>query len=152
MPQSVIHMIKPFLITARISVFCTLLISCTASNNSTSSLYEEIGGAPAVEQIVDAFIVNIAKDKQVLPYFIKANVEHFRQGFIQHFCHATGGPCQYQGDSMVDIHKGMNINEADFNRIVELLVSAMEQAALSYPLQNKVLARLAPLREEIIRI
>jgi hemoglobin len=52
---------------------------------------------------------------------------------------------------MVDIHTGMNINEADFNRVVELLVLAMEDAGVSYREQNLVLAKLAPLRGEVIK-
>lgn len=116
------------------------------------SLYQQLGGEQGVEQLVDAFIGAIAADDQIFHYFAEANVTHFRQGFITHICDISGGPCQYTGDSMVDIHTGMHINEADFNRVVELLVEAMEQVGISYPVQNRLLARLAPLRKDIIHI
>lgn len=53
---------------------------------------------------------------------------------------------------MIDIHTGMNINEADFNRAVELLVETLEESNISYPVQNKVLAKLTPLRKDIIKL
>ena len=53
---------------------------------------------------------------------------------------------------MVAIHTGMNITEADFNRVVDLLINAMNEQKISHTLQNKILAKMAPLRHEIIRI
>ena len=65
-------------------------------------------------------------------------------------CTSVNGPCEYNGDSMVDIHTGMNIDEKDFNRVVELLIAAMEDEGIGYSTQNKVLKALAPLRSDII--
>ncbi|WP_207798136.1 group I truncated hemoglobin [Bermanella marisrubri] len=124
----------------------------TLPNSNEDSLYERIGGLPTIEKLVDAFIKNIARDEQVLPYFRKSDVTHFRNGFIAHFCTVVDGPCEYKGDSMVDIHTGMDINEADFNRTVELLVDAMEKVGISYRQQNEILARLASLRKDIIHL
>ncbi|WP_284382609.1 group I truncated hemoglobin [Litoribrevibacter albus] len=129
-----------------------VLIGCSTSPNQStnSTLYEELNGHTGLEQLVDAFIEQIAYDEQIFPYFAKANVDRFRDNFITHMCDVSGGPCKYQGDSMIDIHTGMNINEADFNRVVELLINAMEEIGIAYPTQNKLLSRLAPLRPEII--
>lgn len=129
-----------------------VLIGCSTHPPQTSkvTLYEELNGHAGLEQLVDAFIEQIAYDEQIFHYFAKSNVDRFRDNFITHICDVSGGPCEYQGDSMIDIHTGMNINEADFNRIVELLINAMEEIGIAYPTQNKLLSRLAPLRPEII--
>lgn len=136
-------------------IIITSIMSCSVQKQTTETqqtLYQAIGGAPQVEKIVDAFIINIANDPQVIGYFTHTNVDYFRQGFIQHFCQALSGPCTFEGDSMQDIHTGMYITEGDFNRIVELLIKALEQTKVSYPLQNKILNKLAPLRDDIIKI
>jgi len=131
----------------------TVLTACSMHLQSPDkSLYEKIGGQAVIENLVDEFIKNIANDKQVFHYFKKSDVTHFRNGFISHFCDVIDGPCEYKGDSMVDIHTGMNINEADFNRIVELLIDAMEKVGINYQLQNEVLSRLAPMRKDIIHL
>ncbi|MCF2907726.1 group 1 truncated hemoglobin [Pseudoalteromonas sp. DL2-H2.2] len=126
------------------------LSGCHSASQPT--LYQQIGCQPGLERLVDLFINQIGRDKAILPYFAKANVSHFRQGFITHLCDTLDGPCDYQGDSMVQIHTGMQITEADFNRVVELLINAMTEAGIAYTTQNQILARLAPLRGEVIKI
>jgi hemoglobin len=139
--------------------YCLIVISAQlalgCSSNSVqqdSSLYHAIGGHDGIERIVNAFTLRIVQDKSILPYFLKSNVTHFKQGFISHLCDAVGGPCQYKGDTMHDIHTGMKITEKDFNRTVELLIDAMEDAGIDYRSQNKILKQLAPSRKTIIKI
>ncbi|CCQ12672.1 Cyanoglobin; Hemoglobin-like protein HbN [Pseudoalteromonas luteoviolacea B = ATCC 29581] len=129
---------------------CVLLSGC--SQLPRASLYQQIGGEQGSEQLVDAFIQQIGNDPQILPYFEKASVAHFRAGFLAHLCAVLDGPCAYRGDSMEQIHRGMNINERDFNRVVELLIAAMNETQMPVTLQNRVLARLAPMRGEIIHL
>jgi hemoglobin len=128
------------------------LISSCANQQRDDNLYRALNGTQGIERIVNSFVKLIAADKQILPYFAKSSVSHFKHGFITHLCSVSGGPCKYEGDNMVDIHTGMNINEADFNRVVELLIEAMEVNQIDYPTQNRVLAILAPLRGEVINI
>lgn len=138
-----------------LAVGCTTTTSSTTSPNSTTTpqnpiLYEQLGGGAGLEKIVDSFIDNIGKDPQILPYFADAKVSHFRTFFLEHLCAVSDGPCTYTGDSMEDIHTGMHIDEADFNRVVELLVDALEQNHIPFTTQNRLLERLAPLRGGVI--
>ncbi len=142
-----------------IFLISTTLAGCGVSlqlNQSASSqpvsLYQKMGGEAALNQLVDQFMLGIARDPDILPYFAKTNVTHFRESFITHLCALSDGPCVYEGDSMYDIHAGMNITEADFNRVVEILITAMENVGIAYRLQNQLLARMAPLRDSIIHI
>ena len=131
-------------------VFTVMLVGCVSSNNGT--LYQQLNGKQGVEKLVESFINQIGHDEQILAYFKQTNVAHFRQGFITHLCSVTDGPCEYKGDNMVDIHTGMNISKKDFNRVVELLINAMDEQQIPQTVQNKILSRLAPLRPEIIDI
>ena len=67
-------------------------------------------------------------------------------------CMLVEGPCTYDGDSMVAIHTGMHITEKDFNHVVDLLINAMNEQDVSHSLQNDILSRMAPLRDEIIKM
>lgn len=129
-----------------------LHVDSKMDSQQTDSLYQDIGGQEGIERIVDAFVIRISRDKNILPYFAKSSVSHFKKGFSQHLCDAINGPCQYDGDTMVDIHTGMNISEKDFNRVVELLIAAMEEVGINYPSQNKILNLLARERGDIIKI
>lgn len=131
-------------------VFTVMLVGCVSSNNGT--LYQQLNGKQGIEKLVESFINQIGHDERILAYFKQTNVAHFRQGFITHLCSVTDGPCEYKGDNMVDIHTGMNISKKDFNRVVELLINAMDEQQIPQTVQNKILSRLALLRPEIIDI
>lgn len=127
-----------------------LLSAC--SNMANLTLYQQLDGKAGLERLVDSFINQIGNDEQIIRYFEHANISHFREGFINHLCVLTDGPCEYTRDSMVDIHTGMHITEADFNHVVDLLINAMNEQNISHTVQNKILAKMAPLRSEIIKI
>lgn len=133
-------------------VISSIFLASCASPTGTNSLYHELNGKDGIAAIVDDFIRLIAKDELIFPYFAKASVSHFRQGFIDHVCDISGGPCQYKGDNMIDIHTGMHISEKDFNRVVELLILALEKNEVSYQTQNRLLKKMAPLRKQVIHI
>jgi len=145
-----------------IALSLLLSLGCSSGNitenvaknsvKEAEQLYYTIGGQAGIEHLVNAFVKRIAQDQAILPYFAKSSVKHFKQGFINHLCAMVNGPCKYTGDTMIDIHTGMYINEGDFNRVVELLIQAMEDVGISYRSQNQILAKLAPLRAQIIKI
>ncbi|AZQ84524.1 group 1 truncated hemoglobin [Colwellia sp. Arc7-635] len=121
-------------------------------NASKLSLYNKMGRQGAIDKIVDNLINIIGQDDVIFAHFAHSNVSHFRKNLSIFLCAITDGPCQYIGDNMQDIHRGMYINKNQFNHFVELFIEAMKVADISYPLQNQLLARLAPLRRKIIKI
>ncbi|WP_149983153.1 group I truncated hemoglobin [Pseudoalteromonas rhizosphaerae] len=131
-------------------VLIASLAGCSSASNLT--LYQQLDGKAGLQRLVDSFINQIGNDEQIIHYFEHANISHFREGFINHLCVLTDGPCEYTRDSMVDIHTGMHITEADFNHVVDLLINAMNEQNISHTVQNKILAKMAPLRAEIIKI
>lgn len=96
--------------------------------------------------------MEIAYDPRVFDRFADSNVQRFREKIIEHFCFIADGPCEYTGDSMVLVHRGMDIDSAEFNAVVEDLIDAMDKAGTPISAQNRLLARLAGLRPQIIGI
>ncbi|MEX2332793.1 MAG: group 1 truncated hemoglobin [Pseudohongiella sp.] len=121
-------------------------------SGADSSLYQALGAQQGIEQIADNFIMEIAYDPRVFDRFADSNVERFREKIIEHFCFIADGPCEYTGDSMVLTHRGMDINSAEFNAVVEDLIDAMDKAGTPVSAQNRLLERLAALRPEIMGI
>ena len=134
-----------------IFLICLGLLSGCA-NSTKLSLYQKLDGKAGIGRIVDSFIYQIGNDEQIIHYFEHSNIAHFRQGFINHMCMLVEGPCTYDGDSMVAIHTGMHITEKYFNHVVDLLINAMNEQDVSHSLQNDILSRMAPLRDEIIKM
>ena len=130
-------------------IVVSLLISGCATTSQTT-LYEQLGGDAGINNIVENLVQEIGRDQQVFHYFAEARVSRFKENLIEHFCAISDGPCSYTGDNMIDIHTGMNINEKDFNHLVDLLIKAMDTEGIPHRIQNQLIARLAPLRKEII--
>lgn len=130
-------------------VFSLSLFACTTIQPG-QSLYDALGKQEGIARLTDAFIEEIQYDKRVLPYFLKSDIVRFREKFIEQICAISGGPCRYTGDTMVDVHSGMDINEHHFNAIVEDLILAMENISLPTSTQNQLLSLLAPMRSDII--
>lgn len=150
--------IKSRIKTVKKLITLTLLAGCFACSSAKNevepkaSLYQKIGEQPAITAIVDNLINIIGQDDVIFAHFAQSNVSHFKEKLTVFLCQITDGPCAYKGDTMQDIHQGMYINKNQFNHFVELFIDAMEESNISYPIQNELLARLAPLRESIIKI
>lgn len=142
-----------FMLLIPILILCC---SCSSSSllerDSNATLFNRIGGQPVLENMVDSLVKNIGQDDVIFHFFADSNVTRFKENLYIHLCAVTDGPCTYEGDSMVDIHTGMNIREGDFNHLVELMIKAMDSSEIAYPLQNELLSRLVPLRQEVIKI
>jgi hemoglobin len=114
------------------------------------SLYDRIGGTPVLTAIVDSFIARFADDTRVAPTFAKTDIPKFRKLLIEQFCNITGGGCTYTGRDMKTTHEGMHLTETQFNALVEDLQDAMATQRVPIDLQNELIAKLAPMRADII--
>lgn len=136
------------------SLLCssTLLMATSLPNPlmAEGTLFERLGGAEGITVVVDQFIEEISFDRQIYPFFKDSDIERFRNKFSEQLCAVSDGPCRYSGDDMASVHTGMNIGEADFNRVVELLQKAMTDSGIPYTDQNRLLKKLAPLRGEML--
>ena len=134
----------------RTAIVASVIFLSACATTSQQTLYDKLGGEDGINTIVTHLVQNIGHDKQVFRYFAEANVTRFKKHLAWHLCDISDGPCNYTGDTMQQFHDGMDINERDFNHLVDLLIDAMYKAEVPHPVQNQLLARLAPLRSDII--
>jgi hemoglobin len=131
-------------------IFFILLLSLSACASTQTSVYQQLGGQTKVEEIVENFITEIEFDPVMFEFFKESDINRFREKLVEHICFLTGGPCKYTGDTMEQVHAGMNISERDFNHGVDLFIKAMDKAKIPHSVQNQVLATMTPTRKEMI--
>ena len=68
----------------------------------------------------------------------------------EQLCELSGGPCRYAGRDMRSAHEGMGVAKSHFNALVEVLQQAMDAKKIPFTVQNRMLARLAPMHRDII--
>ncbi len=134
----------------RLLFICLLLSACSQMPARDARLYESLGEQAGLTRIVEGMLLNIAKDPRIVRHFANVDITLLRDKLVEKMCVETGGPCTRTGDSMEEIHKGLQLTRSDFNALVEDLIAAMEAQGVPVPAQNRLLARLAPMRGQII--
>jgi hemoglobin len=126
-----------------------LLGSVQVATAAEATLYDQLGGNAAVTKVVDDMVGHIAADKRINSFFANANIPRLKKLLVEQVCAGTGGPCTYTGKDMASTHKGMNINSAQFNALVEDLQMALADNNVPIGLGNQLLAVLAPMKPDV---
>jgi hemoglobin len=114
------------------------------------SLYDRLGGTPAITAVVDDFIGNVAADTRINRRFANADIPRLKRMLVDQICQVSGGPCTYTGASMKDAHKGMKITDAEFNALVADLVKSLDKFNVGAPEKNDLLGALGAMKPDIV--
>jgi hemoglobin len=131
-----------------VALSALMLMSAAALADKT--LYESMGGEPALRAALDHFADIVVADDRINFTFAEANMAKFKQLLFEQLCNLSGGPCKYTGRDMRSSHAKLKINNAEFNALAEDLYISLGQAGVPYRLQNKLMALLAPMQHEIV--
>ncbi|NMY15918.1 group 1 truncated hemoglobin [Pseudomonas sp. WS 5019] len=136
----------------RLAFLCLplLLAACAQQAPRDDGLYRALGAEPGIVRIVEGMLLGSARDPRIARHFLDIDIERLRDKLIEQLCFESGGPCVYTGDSMEESHKGLRLTPSDLNALVEHLQDAMEAEGVPTPAQNRLLARLAPMRGQVI--
>ena len=137
-----------FLLTFLASML--LITSCAKTPQPADSLYQQLGAAAGLEQIVDGVLVEIERDPQIVHHFKDTDIARFRRLLIEQLCQLSGGPCQYTGATMQESHTGFAITPADFDNLVNHFIKVMTAQNIPVASQNALLAKLAPMYKDVI--
>jgi hemoglobin len=113
------------------------------------SLYDRLGGKPAITAVVDDFIGNVAGDTRINKRFATADIPRLKAMLVNQICQASSGPCTYTGASMKDAHKGMKITDAEFNALVEDLVKSLDKFKVGAQEKSDLLGALGGMKPDI---
>lgn len=116
------------------------------------SLYDRLGGQPAIQAVVDEFLKNVAADNRINKFFANTDLTRLNKLLVEQICQVTGGPCTYTGRSMKETHMGLGITDADFKALVEDLVKALDKFKVPDQEKNELLGILGPLEPDIVEV
>jgi hemoglobin len=114
------------------------------------SLYDRLGGQPAITAVVDDFVANVAADSRINGFFARTDIPRLKKNLSDQICAGTGGPCTYTGRDMRSAHKGMNITDAQFDALVEDLVKTLDKFKVPAKEKGELLAVLGPMKPQIV--
>ena len=139
-----------------IAVVCLLaamaVVASAQDKTMEKSLFERLGGKPALTAVVDEFVARAAADTRINMKFGKTDIPRLKFHLVEQLCAATGGPCKYTGRSMKAAHKDMKVTEGEFNALVEDLVGALDKFNVPEKEKGELLAILGPLKDQIVEV
>ncbi|RZQ56509.1 group 1 truncated hemoglobin [Pseudidiomarina tainanensis] len=134
----------------RVYLVSLIVLFMSPLHAAEQRLYDELGQQQGISQLMELFVLEIAADERIIHHFENVDIDRFHRMLSEHICELSGGPCEYTGESMVTVHTGMNISRAEFNAVVEHLMTAMDEQQLPVSTQNRLLAILAAFHKEVI--
>ncbi len=127
-----------------------------AAEVQKKTLYERLGGQPAVTAVANNLVDTILADSRVNQWFAHAaaspeNAAAYKAKLADFICQATQGPCVYKGLDMTAAHKGRHVTSEAFDAVVDDLVKVLDNLKVPAKEKGDVLALLAPLKSVIVQ-
>jgi hemoglobin len=144
---------KTAILTAALTAMSVL---APAVAEPRASLYQRLGGMPAIRAVTDDFVSRVLADERINKWFAHAasdpaNAAAYKQKLADFLCQGTGGPCRYEGPDMVAAHRGRGITDEAFNSVVEDLVATLEKLKVPEKEKSDLLVILGPMRMAVVQ-
>ena len=118
---------------------------------SERSLFDELGGEPALRRVIDRFVDRIFDDVMIGYLFRRADRARVKQKEFEHAAEHLGGPVKYRGKPLAQAHGPHRIMGGQFNRRRELL-KEVETLKADRNAASKAISRLKDAAEREARI
>lgn len=115
-----------------------------------ADLFATFGGHAGIGRIVDDLVLFSVEDPRIAEIFKGQDLVRLRRTLGEQFCYLLGGGCSYSGRDMKSVHRDLGIQTADFNALVEQLQRAMRKQRVPFAAQNRLLAKLAPMKRDVV--
>lgn len=118
--------------------------------SASASLYDRLGGKPAITAVTGELIDRIAADARIKYRFLNTDLGKLKTLLVEFVCMATGGPCKYTGQDMETSHAGMELVDEEFTALVEDLAGALDKFKVPAREKAELLGALGPLQPQIV--
>jgi hemoglobin len=135
--------------------------SMTKDSMPAKSLYDRLGGEPAVTAVVHDFVGRAASDPKV--NFTRKgtamewnatpeNVAKLERRLVQFIASNTGGPKMYEGRPMKPVHAGMKITSAEFDAAAGDLIASLDKFKVPQREKDELVAVVASTKGDIVEM
>jgi len=131
-------------------------LSFAQATKTEKSLYDRLGGQPAIQAVASGLVDKILADNRVNKWFAHAasspeNTKLYKQKLSDFICQSTGGPCQYTGLDMATAHKGRGVTSEAFSAVAEDLSALLDQLKVPAKEKGEVMTLVGSLKPSIVQ-
>ncbi|MFP2932975.1 group I truncated hemoglobin [Pyxidicoccus sp. 3LG] len=120
---------------------------------AAKSVYEQIGGEPAMAAAVEVFYRKVLEDDRISHFFEDVDMERQSAKQKAFLTMVTGGPSHYSGKDMRAGHAPLvkrGLNDTHFDAVAGHLKDTLEELGVPAPLVAKVLAIAESARADVL--
>jgi hemoglobin len=117
-----------------------------------ATLYERLGATEGITKLVSDIVDNHLKNPRIATRFAASDLVKLKHRAAAFFIAGSGGPNAYEGKDMLSAHKGMNIDEEEFNAVLDDALEAMAKNSIDQREKEEVLFILYSMKKDIVRV
>ncbi|QKG92279.1 group 1 truncated hemoglobin [Halorubrum sp. SS5] len=117
---------------------------------SNETLYERLGGEPAIGAVVNEFYDRVLDDDRVNHYFDDVDMADQRSHQTKFLSAVTGGPMQYEGEEMATAHEELAITDAEFEVVATHLDEALRAFDVDDADREAVMEAVAGFEDDVV--
>ena len=122
-------------------------------SEQNKTLYDRLGGYDAIAAVADDLVARLNQDPQLGRFWAhrgEDGVKREKQLLIDFLCESAGGPIYYRGREMLLSHRGMKINESDWNVFLGHAAATLAKFKVPEAEQRDVVAFVQSLKKDIV--
>ena len=120
------------------------------AETEATSVYQAIGGRPALTAAVDIFYGRLLADPVLGPLFPQGAGARHRAYVVTILGEALGGPERYRGPDLTGAHRGMGISNAHFDLAAGHLDATLDGLGVPRHLTDHIVGIVAGLRPTVV--
>ena len=117
------------------------------------SLYEQLGGAAAVDAAVDLFYRKVLADERIKHFFVGVDLRRLAGHQKAFLAMAFGGPNRYRGGALRQGHAHLvarGLDDSHFDAVVELLGQTLAELGVPPPAIAQAAAVAESVRDDVL--
>src|SRR5262245_40480212 len=147
---------KRWVVSGVFAATLLMQISFAQAGTAEKSLYERLGGQPAIEAVASGLVDRILADNRINKWFTHAsstpeNTKAYKEKLTAFICTSVGGPCKYTGRDMVAAHKGRGVTSEAFNAVADDLSKQLDQLKVPAKEKKEVMDLVGSLKPSIVQ-
>lgn len=115
------------------------------------SLFEQMGGEPALRRVVDRFVDRIFEDVMIGFFFRRADRARVKEKEYEFAARHLGANVPYTGRPLREAHAAHPIMGGQFNRRLQILKETLAEMDVPEPVRAHFIAHTEALRGQITR-
>jgi hemoglobin len=121
-----------------------------SSLKDVTSLYDRLGGKPAINAVVKELLAVTAADPRLKARAAVRDDARCERLLTEFLCEGTGGPCKYTGRDMKTAHGRAHVTETEWTAFTESMAKVFDKFNVPGRERQELFAMIGPMKGEIV--